>query len=201
MPKVVLCLGNPGNQYERTRHNIGFEVGKLLVSQFPSQKLGHKFKSILHQVTLNAQQVFVQFPDTYMNLSGEAIQPLLAYYKIPFSDLLVVYDDFDIPFGQLRFREKGSPGTHNGMKSVTQLLGTSAFPRLRFGIGPLPPQQRVADFVLQNFTQEEASALPELIAQSISGIQSWIHGDFDQAMRTINAVSSDQKKSMHETSE
>jgi PTH1 family peptidyl-tRNA hydrolase len=185
--KLICCLGNPGTQYQYTRHNIGFRIGEALIKEFKCEKIGSKFKSILYKGQIGLETVFIQFPTTFMNLSGEAFQPLKAFYKIDAQDSLVVFDDFDIPLGSTRIRGAGSAGTHNGMKSVIQVAGHQVIPRLRAGIGPLPQHMRVNDFVLSNFTaDEEREAIPQLITKSSKIIQTWITDGLQKAMNIGN---------------
>ncbi len=165
--KLIVCLGNPGEKHKKTRHNIGFRIADSLIKDLSLSKVGNKFKSKLYEGKAGREKLFLIKPDTFMNLSGEAVQPLLGFYKIPLENMLVIYDDVDIPFGKIRFRPKGSAGTHNGMRSIINILGSGDFPRLRFGVGPVPLKWHIADFVLSNFTTEEEKELPELIQLTI----------------------------------
>ncbi len=175
--KVIVCLGNPGDQYHWTRHNVGFLMADQLVSDFSLSKKGQKFKAIIYEGFISDVKVWVVKPQTFMNLSGETVRDLMAFFKLPLSDLLVVYDDFDLPFNTLRYRVSGSAGTHNGMKSIIQCLGGAVqFSRLRVGIGPLPQGVDVSSFVLAPFSELEKSALPSLFKTAQDHIKTWVVG-------------------------
>jgi PTH1 family peptidyl-tRNA hydrolase len=169
--KIVLALGNPGTEYEKTRHNVGFRVADACVRAFDLQPAGVKFKSLFYEGRLGSVSLKVLKPQTYMNLSGQAAIQALQFYKCELSDVWVIYDDFDIPFGALRLRPGGSPGTHNGAKSVTQLLGSQAFPKLRVGIGPKPGGIAVDRFVLSAFGAQEERDMPFIVDHAVSMIR------------------------------
>lgn len=169
--KLITCLGNPGATYTTHRHNVGFRVGEGLAEALNFSKIGNKHKSIVYQGLIHTQSVLILFPQTFMNLSGDAVQAAMHFYKLTLEDLLVIYDDFDIPFGTLRMRLKGSPGTHNGMKDIVLKLGSNEFPRLRIGIGPKPERGDVSDFVLSSFSKQEETLLPDIYQQAIKTIQ------------------------------
>ena len=169
--KLILCLGNPGQEYEKHRHNVGFRFGDFLIDQFNFQSAGKKFKSHLYEGIIHGEKCLLLKPQTYMNLSGEALVAAVSFYKLLVMDCVVVYDDFDIPFSALRFRQSGSAGTHNGMKSVVQLLGSLEIPRLRIGIGPLPEGRSVVDFVLSNFLPEEEKKLHDVFVEGSDMLQ------------------------------
>lgn len=171
-PRLIVGLGNPGSRYVRTRHNAGFLAVEGLAT-----KLGADWQSSPKWQGLVArnQDLFLLLPQTFMNLSGQAVAALAAFYKIPPAAILVVLDDFALPFGKLRLRTKGSEGGHNGLRSIIEHLGTTEFPRLRLGIGPLPPDEKEpapkplegwADFVLAPFTPTELALLPDLLKRS-----------------------------------
>ncbi len=171
--KLIVCLGNPGESYARNRHNIGFRVGEVLCQKYHFEKGAKKHHSAVFEGVIGTQKCVLLFPQTFMNVSGSAVQSAFQFYKLPLSHILVVYDDFDIPFGTLRFKEKGSAGTHNGMKDTVLKLGSTDFPRLRIGIGPKPPHGDTADFVLSNFTKEEESKLPDMCNEASLKIYEW----------------------------
>ncbi|KKT75816.1 MAG: Peptidyl-tRNA hydrolase [Candidatus Peregrinibacteria bacterium GW2011_GWA2_44_7] len=174
--KIIVGLGNPGKQYEKTRHNIGFMAvdGLREKLKFPSFRHETKFKAEVSRGDLQEEKIVLVRPQTFMNLSGEAIQLLKQFYKVKDSDIWVLYDDIDISLGTLRIRESGSAGTHNGMKSLTQTLGSGDFPRFRLGIesrgGHAPIQQNTAGFVLESFRNEERPQVEELIKKAVSAI-------------------------------
>ncbi|NBV42583.1 aminoacyl-tRNA hydrolase [bacterium] len=182
--KIIVCLGNPGPEYRETRHNAGFIIGQAIADKWSFSDDGSKFKARIAGGLVNASKVILIFPQTFMNLSGQSVVAALQFYKCTLEDLLVIYDDFDIPLGTIRFRTKGSAGTHNGMKSIVQLLGSSDFARLRIGIGPKYPNMSVSDFVLARFKSDERKILDEMIPDSQRCIAAWAVGDTDLATRT-----------------
>lgn len=163
-------LGNPGRQYEATRHNVGFMASEVLRKRlkFPDFRDESKFKAEVSRGEFNGEKVILARPQTFMNLSGEAVQGLKQFYKLADEDVWVIYDDIDLPLGTLRIRESGSAGTHNGMKSVIQALASELFPRFRLGIesrGAVSPvQQDLSSFVLEPFRHEEFFQVEEMLA-------------------------------------
>ena len=158
--KLIVGLGNPGDQYINTRHNIGFKFIDALIAASDgdvSKKVA--LHSHLFQIRINGQKIICIKPQTYMNLSGVAVQAVMNFYKIPLNEVCIVTDDLDIDFGMVRVRQQGGAGTHNGMKSVIQVLGTQQVTRLRLGIGPKPDVMDSKDFVLQAFYDTEAAVL------------------------------------------
>lgn len=162
--KLIVGLGNPGSKYEKTRHNIGFDVVDLLAKEFKAPAFRDKFQGLLTEVTFQGEKVLFLKPQTYMNLSGDSVNAVAKFYKISNDDILIIYDDMDTPLGKIRFRPKGSSGGHNGIKSIIAHMG-EVFPRIRFGIGkPTLPSQiggDIIDFVLSRFTKEEEEKLNE----------------------------------------
>lgn len=168
--KLIVGLGNPGKEYECTRHNVGFRVLDSMCSEWSAMT---KCSALVGK---SGKTLYAK-PQTFMNLSGQAMQALLHYYKIDLADLLVVYDDKDLPFGTLRLRDAGSSAGHNGMNSIIETLGTEQFSRLRIGIAPTDDRAVIhdtADFVLTNFTTEEEKKLPDIIDQAKQIIQSFV---------------------------
>ena len=158
--KLVICLGNPGAKYEKTRHNAGFMFADMLVGELNANYSSEpKFKAHISKAVYNNEAVWIVKPQTYMNLSGEALSALKNFYKIDINTLFVVYDDISLDIGKIRFRPKGSDGGHNGIKSIIQHAGTQDFARLKIGIGPQPPYMKSEDYVLQNFSEEETKIL------------------------------------------
>ncbi len=186
---LIVGLGNPGEEYAATRHNIGFECIKHLANrhglEFEQKKRAH---SRVAAGQIGGQRVVLARPFTYMNRSGQAVVGLSHWYKIdPASQLLVIYDDMDLPFGKLRLRQRGSAGTHNGMKSIIQELGGQEFPRLRVGIGSPPPRWEARDYVLGRFSSEEQAALPTIYTTVADAIQLIVSEGFIAAMNRYNA--------------
>lgn len=184
--KLIVCLGNPGKEYEKNRHNIGFRVGDELIRYFKFQSKGNKFKSVFFEGKIGNETILLIKPQTFMNLSGDALVAAFHFYKLSFDDILVIYDDIDIPFGQIRLKPKGSAGTHNGMRSILEQLQSSEFSRLRMGIGPLPDRWDLSRYVLSNFTQAEESEIPDLCQKAVSAIDLMLHTNISNAMCHYN---------------
>ena len=165
---LLVCLGNPGDKYENTRHNVGFMVADEMAERQskPIQRL--KFKALTNVLDISGERVLVMKPITYMNLSGEAVRQAADFYKIPPERVLVVSDDTALPVGRLRIRVKGSAGGHNGLKNIIQHLGTDQFPRLRVGVGEKPhPDYDMADWVLGKFSGEDKKNIECILAEGI----------------------------------
>lgn len=185
---LIVGLGNPGEEYAKTRHNIGFHCVKALADRHHLIFSGKRAKARIAEGTIAGERVVLAKPFTYMNASGQAVVGLCQWYKIqPKHNLLVVYDDFDLPFGTLRLRERGSAGTHNGMRSIIGLLGSDTFPRLRVGIGRPPPQWDVARYVLSRFSSEQEAQLPEVCERVADAIEMTVRHGFTAAMNRYNA--------------
>ena len=174
--RLIVGLGNTGAQYRFNRHNVGFMANDAIVDALNAKPLADSHHSQLFKATYNASSVLIGYPQTYMNESGRAVQALMAYYKIPISNVLILCDDFDLDLGVLRLRDKGTAGTHNGLKSVIQAVGMN-FLRLRIGIGPLPMHYAVTSFVLNNFTDAEQSNLSRILTHSKDVVMRWLNHD------------------------
>ena len=185
---MLVCLGNPGDQYENTRHNVGFMVADQLGERYrlPIQKL--KFKALTNVFTISGEKVLVMKPVTYMNLSGEAVRPAADFYKIPPEHIIVISDDTALDVGKLRIRKGGSAGGHNGLKSIIQHLGTDQFPRIRVGVGKKPhPDYDLADWVLGRFTKEQGEALEQACSHCDDIVRLFVAGRLDEAMNRYNS--------------
>jgi PTH1 family peptidyl-tRNA hydrolase len=184
--KLIAGLGNPGSEYEHTRHNIGFEVIDSLSKAYrlPLDKL--KFNAQFGKGKIEGIDVLLVKPLTYMNLSGEALSPIMNFYQIPIEDILIVYDDLDLPIGKIRLREKGSAGGHNGMKSIIQHLGSSDFKRIRVGIGRPIGREKVIDYVLKRFSKEDQPTVDTSIDQARKACEEWLTTPFLKVMNTYN---------------
>lgn len=185
---LVVCLGNPGDKYDNTRHNIGFMVGDYLAKEenLPIKKI--KFKALTAQMTLGGVKVLLMKPVTYMNLSGEAVRQAADYYKIPPERILVVSDEVSFPVGKIKLGKKGSAGGHNGLKNIIQHLGTDAFPRLRVGVGEKPHvEMDMADWVLGHFHKEDK--IDETLALSAKAVTMAVSQGLDKAMAEYNGNS------------
>ena len=184
---LIVGLGNPGEQYENTRHNVGFLVADELGERgsFPIQRL--KFKALTNTAVIGGQGALVMKPTTYMNLSGEAVGEAARFYKIPPSRVLVISDDVDLPLGKLRIRTGGSAGGHNGLKSVIQHLGANQFPRLKVGVGGKPhPDYDMADWVLGKLQGEDKKVLDEAVKRAADAVECFLKDGPQKAMNRFN---------------
>lgn len=184
---LIVGLGNPGNQYENTRHNAGFLVADELGERggFPIQRL--KFKALTAAAAVGGQGALVMKPVTYMNLSGEAAGEAARFYKIPPGRVLVISDDTDLPLGKLRIRTGGSAGGHNGLKSIIQHLGTDQFPRLKVGVGGKPhPDYDMADWVLGKLQGEDKKVMDEAVKRAADAVECFLRDGPQKAMNTFN---------------
>jgi len=175
--KLIIGLGNPGDKYQHTRHNIGFRLLNRLREklQFEDWKDSDKHSAILSEGIFQGEKILLVKPQTFMNLSGKSAASLITFYKLdPDQDLLVCFDDKDLLFGKLRERQESGSGGHNGIKSLMDSLGTKAFHRLKFGVGHEDQQLPTDAFVLQKFSDDEENQIAELISESISIIENWL---------------------------
>ncbi|MFQ5341586.1 MAG: aminoacyl-tRNA hydrolase [Anaerolineae bacterium] len=186
MPKLIVGLGNPGPEYARHRHNIGFQVVNALAEAhgLTFDKLQHKAR--VASGLIGGEAVVLARPLTYMNRSGESVGPLVRSHHVPHSDLLVVYDDLDLPLGTLRLRLKGGSGGHRGMRSIIQRLGAEDFPRLRIGIGRPPAGVDPADYVLSPFTEDELPVAVDVRERAVAAIEYWLDQGIEAAMTQYN---------------
>ena len=161
--KIIVGLGNPGKEYDKTRHNIGWMFLDYFANKNNVDISKEKLDSKICEIKLNNEKIILAKPITYMNLSGNAVVKLKSWYKVEDEDIIIIYDDIDINFGTIRFREKGSGGSHNGMKNIVQMLNTKQIPRIRIGIGGLKHEkQDLKDFVLEKFRQNELNELNDI---------------------------------------
>ena len=185
--KLVVGLGNPGAKYKGTRHNVGFMTMDEVAYQEKFDFDKALFDAVFAQVQIGGEKVIFMKPLTFMNLSGEAIRPLMNYFKIGIEDLLVVYDDMDLPVGKIRLRQKGSAGGHNGIKSIISCLGTSEFNRIKVGVGRPKDGRTVVGHVLNRFEKEEEEDIIFAVQKSVDAIRSWIEtSDFVKTMNQFN---------------
>ena len=186
---LIVGLGNPGERYARTRHNVGFRSVETLAERHSLTFRQQRANSQLAEGIIHGQRVVLVKPQTYMNLSGQAVSALRNWYKIdPAHELLVIYDDLDLPFARIRIRERGSAGTHNGMRSIVAQLGTTEFPRLRVGIGQPPGKMDAADYVLSRFTPEEEAVLPDVLARVADAVDVILREGLITAMNRYNPL-------------
>ena len=185
--KCIVGLGNIGKRFELTRHNIGFEVVDDILERHQFTLDKQKFKGAYTIERLNGEKVIFIEPMTMMNLSGQAVAPLMDYYNVDVEDLIVLYDDLDLEQGQVRLRQKGSAGGHNGMKSIIKMLGTDQFKRIRIGVGRPTNGMSVPDYVLQKFSKEEMIIMEKVIEHSAKAVESFIESSrFDHVMNEFN---------------
>ncbi|MFD2216983.1 MULTISPECIES: aminoacyl-tRNA hydrolase [Metabacillus] len=184
--KLIVGLGNPGRQYENTRHNVGFKVIDQLSEDLSIPLDRQKYNGIYGIGHISGEKVILLKPLTYMNLSGECIRPLMDFYDMDVEDLVVIYDDLDLPVGKIRLRAKGSAGGHNGIKSMIQHLGTQEFNRVRVGIDRPTNGMKISDYVLGQFTEADLQGINEAISYSAKACESWIQQSFVQVMNEYN---------------
>lgn len=185
---IVVCLGNPGDKYTTTRHNMGFLCGDYIADKegFAFKKI--KFKSNYDIVDFKGFKVMFMKPQTFMNSSGEAVRPAADFYKVPAQNIIVLVDDVNLDVGQLRIRRKGSSGGHNGMKSISEHLKTDDYPRIKLGVGKKPhPDFDLINFVLQNLSSDDMKKLPEVFDNVSSALALMMNGETDRAMCKYNS--------------
>lgn len=185
-PYLIIGLGNPGREYKDTRHNIGFMLVDHLAEKLNARGMKVQSKAIVISALYEERKIILAKPQTYMNLSGQSVQGLLHFYKIPFENLLVAHDDLDIPFGTIRIRPTGGPGGQRGMADTIEQLGTKDFPRLRLGIGRPPGRMQAKDYVLQNFSKEDAKFLPEILSRASEAALEFVMNGLNSAMNKFN---------------
>ena len=183
---LIVGLGNPGLAYRHNRHNVGFMVADALAEKLEIPLKRVKFKAQIGNGKLEGIPIIIAKPLTFMNNSGEAVAPLVRYFKVPLERLLVIHDDMDLPLGTLRMRPSGGSAGHNGMLSIFDKLGTNAIPRLRVGIGRPPGRMDPADYVLQDFPKGDEELLKMVIAQACEAALAFITTGLEKAMNTYN---------------
>ncbi len=184
---IVAGLGNPGKQYENTRHNAGFMFIDSILSRFSSVNEKTKFDSLLYECTISSKKVLLLKPQTYMNLSGKAIKQAMSFYKTPIENLIVVFDDISLDMGKIRIRKKGSHGGHNGIKDIISSLGSSEFPRIKIGVGNKPNSEcDLKNFVLSKFSKEDESGINKAIENSYKALELILYSQYEKAMNLYN---------------
>ncbi len=183
---LIVGLGNPEEEYKRTRHNMGFDVVNEIASRYMVSLERKKFDAIYGEAIIEGQKVMLIKPQTYMNLSGVAVKQFVDFYKVPVEQVIVIYDDMDIEKGTMKIRKKGGAGSHNGMKSVISQIGSEGFPRIRIGIGaPLRPHDRM-NYVLEKLSKEEYTILEQGIQKASMAIIDMLKSGIDHAMNQYN---------------
>ena len=183
---LIVGLGNPGREYRETRHNIGFMLIDRLSVRFNARMRRMQSKALVGSVVHNGMKLILAKPQTYMNLSGQSVQGLVRFYKIPLENLMVAHDDLDLPFGTLRLRPAGGAGGQKGIRSTIQHLGTQDFPRLRLGIGRPPGRMDAAAYVLQNFAKADEQSLSETLDRAADAVETFLDAGLDKAMNRFN---------------
>lgn len=183
----IVGLGNPGIQYENTRHNTGFITIDYLARKYSIDVRKIKFKSLIGQGVISGHKVMLVKPQTYMNNSGEAIREIYKYFDFDHDKLIVIYDDIDIDFGSIRIRKKGSAGTHNGMKSIIYNLEFDDFPRIKVAVGKKPSYMDLANFVLSGFSKQEAKIIEEEVKLASDAIEMILEEGIEKTMSMFNS--------------
>lgn len=184
---LVVCLGNPGKQYENTRHNIGFMTADELERREGVKVNKLKYRALTAEMKLGGERVLVMKPQTFMNLSGEAVKLAGAFYKIPPERVIVISDDVSLPLGKLRIRANGSAGGHNGLKNIIAHLGSDAFPRIKVGVGaPAHPEHEMIDWVIGNFTPAEKKVVAEAVEKAADAVACLIEKGVSEAQNRFN---------------
>jgi PTH1 family peptidyl-tRNA hydrolase len=184
---LIVGLGNPGRGYKGNRHNVGFMLVDKLASHLGVTFRRMESQALVTKVDYLEKRVFLAKPQTYMNSSGQSVSSLVRFYKVPFANLLVVYDDVDLPIGTLRMRPSGGTGGHKGVESILASLGTQEFPRLRLGIGRPPGRMEAADYVLHDFSRVELETLPTILDQGVEAVLTYVTEGLETAMTRYNA--------------
>ena len=184
---LIVGLGNPTKQYEKTRHNIGFDVMDALADKYNISISENKHKALCGKGVIEGMKVVLAKPQTYMNLSGESVAELVNYYKLdPESELIVVFDDISLEPGNIRIRKKGSAGGHNGIKNIIAHVGGPVFPRIKVGVGEKPPKYDLADYVLGHFSKAEQELMEEGYEDAVKAVEMIVSGDISGAMNEYN---------------
>lgn len=184
---LIAGLGNPGREYEKTRHNMGFDTIDYLIDKYRIPQAGVKFNAMYGKGMIGSEKVILMKPLSYMNLSGGPIREMMNFFKLnPATELIVVYDDIDLAPGQLRIRKQGSAGGHNGMKDIIKQLGTQNFVRVKVGVGAKPQGWDLADYVLGRFSTEDRKLVDEAIEKAADAVTKIVNGEIDTAMNAYN---------------
>lgn len=185
---LVVGLGNPGKQYDMTRHNIGFHTIDYIADKYNAKLTKLKFKAVYGEATISGERVYLVKPQTYMNLSGDSVAEMAQFYKVPVENIIVINDDISLDVGRIRVRGKGSAGGHNGLKSIIYRMNSDAFPRVKMGVGaPKHEDYDLADFVLGRFTKEEIPVMEDAIKKAETAVAEIVKNGIQSAMNKCNS--------------
>ncbi len=184
--KLIVGLGNPGRRYEKTRHNVGFDVLSVVAGRCADGSMKEKFSGRVADATIAGERCVLLWPHTLMNLSGQSVRAAVDFYQLSPAELLVVCDDFNLPLATLRFRSRGTAGGQKGLSDIIRQLGTEELSRLRIGIGPVPDDWDTSNFVLSRFAADERPQIDEAIARAADGVECWVAEGIDASMNRFN---------------
>jgi PTH1 family peptidyl-tRNA hydrolase len=184
---LVVGLGNPGDEYKHTRHNVGFDIIDLMKGKYNVSVNRIKFKGVYGEVNISGEKVILLKPSTYMNLSGESVREAVSFYKIPSENIIIIHDDISLDAGKLRIRSKGSAGGHNGLKSIISNLSSDVFTRIKIGVGQ--PQNSLIPHVLGKFSKEDRVLIEKTFDASIKAVETIIEKGCTEAMNDFNGFS------------
>lgn len=184
---IIAGLGNPTREYEKTRHNVGFDTIDVLADRLNTSVDEKKFKGLYGKGIIAGEKVILLKPQTFMNLSGESVREAADFYKVDPEHIIVIYDDISLDVGQLRIRKKGSAGGHNGIKNIIAHLGTQEFPRIKVGVGAKPDRMDLADYVLGHFSQIESRVMDDAAKEAGQAAQAMILDGIEAAMNRYNS--------------
>ncbi len=188
---LLIGLGNPGREYKDTRHNFGFMLIDRIAVRLNARGMKVQSKAIVMTTTYEESKLILAKPQTFMNLSGQAVQGLVHFYKIPLTNVMILSDDLDIPFGTIRIRGAGGPGGQRGLSSILEKLGTKEVPRLRLGIGRPPGRMDPSAYVLQNFSRDEMQTLSEVLDHGADAVLAFATEGLNKAMNEFNGTAID----------
>jgi PTH1 family peptidyl-tRNA hydrolase len=185
---LIVGLGNPGREYRKTRHNIGFMLLDRLTVKLNAHFTRLQSKALVASANYQERKVILAKPQTFMNLSGQSVQGLMHFHKLPLENLLIAHDDLDLPIGTIRIRPDGGSAGQKGMVSTIERLGTDEFPRLRLGIGRPPGQMQAPDYVLQDFSDAEMTVISETLDRAVEAALTWVTDGLEAAMNMYNGI-------------
>jgi PTH1 family peptidyl-tRNA hydrolase len=183
---LLIGLGNPGREYKDSRHNFGFMLIDRIAVRLNARGMKVQSKAIVTNATYEERKLILAKPQTFMNLSGQSVQGLVHFYKIPLTNMMILSDDLDIPFGTIRIRASGGPGGQRGLSSILERLGTKDVPRLRLGIGRPPGRMDPADYVLQNFSRDDMQSISEILDRAADAVLAFVTHGLNKAMNEYN---------------